>query len=182
VTDGKLVYAKYATGSIAAVDLDGKIVWARAFPYNGGDSGVVSPCLAGGKLIFTQPAKPEGRGAPPAKPDAPWRLKLAPAPIDSSDVFLYHKTTHRAAYEEARAALAGADDALLWNERGEVTESCMANVVIDLDGRRLTPPAAAQAADPLARQTPGLARRLGRHGSGSLTRGGGWGCRLECHS
>ena len=29
---------------------------------------------------------------------------------------------------------------MLWNERGEITESCTANVVIDLNGERITPP------------------------------------------
>jgi para-aminobenzoate synthetase/4-amino-4-deoxychorismate lyase len=29
---------------------------------------------------------------------------------------------------------------ILWNERGEITESCTANVVIDLDGALVTPP------------------------------------------
>jgi para-aminobenzoate synthetase/4-amino-4-deoxychorismate lyase len=29
---------------------------------------------------------------------------------------------------------------ILWNERGEITESCSANVVIDLNGELVTPP------------------------------------------
>ena len=40
----------------------------------------------------------------------------------------------------ARAARPGCDDVILWNERGEITESCTANVVIDLDGELITPP------------------------------------------
>ena len=32
------------------------------------------------------------------------------------------------------------DDVILWNERGEITESCSANVVIDLNGELITPP------------------------------------------
>jgi para-aminobenzoate synthetase/4-amino-4-deoxychorismate lyase len=43
-------------------------------------------------------------------------------------------------YDTARAARPGCDDVILWNERGEITESCSANVVIDLDGERITPP------------------------------------------
>jgi para-aminobenzoate synthetase/4-amino-4-deoxychorismate lyase len=34
----------------------------------------------------------------------------------------------------------GVDDVLLWNERGEVTESRIANVVISLDEALYTPP------------------------------------------
>ena len=31
---------------------------------------------------------------------------------------------------------------MLWNERGEVTESTIANVVVEIDGVRYTPPLA----------------------------------------
>lgn len=67
-------------------------------------------------------------------------LAVANAPADSDDVFLYHKTTNRAVYEKAKADFPEADDVLLFNERGEVTESAIANVVIELDGRKVTPP------------------------------------------
>jgi para-aminobenzoate synthetase/4-amino-4-deoxychorismate lyase len=67
-------------------------------------------------------------------------VKLAAKPVDSSSPFLYHKTTRRDVYEQARAACPGCDDVLLWNERGELTETTIANVVVELDGRRLTPP------------------------------------------
>jgi para-aminobenzoate synthetase / 4-amino-4-deoxychorismate lyase len=68
------------------------------------------------------------------------RVALTQQPIDSGDVFLYHKTSRRAIYEAARAAQPDVDDVILWNERGEITESCTANVVIDLNGELLTPP------------------------------------------
>jgi para-aminobenzoate synthetase/4-amino-4-deoxychorismate lyase len=70
----------------------------------------------------------------------PRRVCLAPEPIDRDDPFLYHKTTHRPVYERALAACPGYDDALLWNKAGELTESCRANVVLELDGERVTPP------------------------------------------
>ncbi len=72
--------------------------------------------------------------------DAASTLVLAKCPVDSGDVFLYHKTTNRAVYEKAKADFPEADDVLLFNERGEVTESCIANVVVELDGRKVTPP------------------------------------------
>lgn len=71
-----------------------------------------------------------------------WRVALAPEPIDPSDAFLYHKTTYRAVYEKARAACPHGDDVILWNPRGEITESTIANVVVRLDGRLYTPPVA----------------------------------------
>jgi para-aminobenzoate synthetase/4-amino-4-deoxychorismate lyase len=69
----------------------------------------------------------------------PWRLKLAPTPANSRDLFLYHKTTRRDVYESARAAAPDADDVLLWNERGEVTESTIANLVVERDDGLVTP-------------------------------------------
>lgn len=69
----------------------------------------------------------------------PVDLALAPLPVDSRDVFLYHKTTNRAVYEQARASCPQATDVLLHNERGELTETCTANLVFLLDDRRVTP-------------------------------------------
>jgi para-aminobenzoate synthetase/4-amino-4-deoxychorismate lyase len=74
------------------------------------------------------------------KPSTPVRLALAKKSIDSSDEFLRHKTTRRTVYEEALAAHPDAADVLLWNERLELTETCAANVVFVIDGRRVTPP------------------------------------------
>ena len=71
---------------------------------------------------------------------SPRHVCLAPAPVDRENVFLYHKTTQRVVYEQALAACPQADDVLLWNEAGEVTEACRANVVVELGGERLTPP------------------------------------------
>lgn len=68
------------------------------------------------------------------------RVKLAAQPIDANNVFLYHKTTRREVYEAARAAQPNCDDVILWNERGEITESTIANLVVELDGQRYTPP------------------------------------------
>jgi para-aminobenzoate synthetase/4-amino-4-deoxychorismate lyase len=68
------------------------------------------------------------------------RVKLAKEPVNSSEVFLYHKTTYRGAYEKARQNQPDCDDALLFNERGELTESTIANLVVELDGELVTPP------------------------------------------
>ncbi|MCC7492848.1 MAG: aminodeoxychorismate synthase component I [Fimbriimonadaceae bacterium] len=69
-----------------------------------------------------------------------WSLALAAAPVDSQDRFLYHKTTHRAVYEAAQAGAPEGAEVLLYNERGELTESSIANVVVQLAGQRYTPP------------------------------------------
>ena len=46
-----------------------------------------------------------------------------------SDVFLFHKTTNRAVYERARRP--DCDDVILWNPAGEVTETTIANLVVE---------------------------------------------------
>ena len=67
-------------------------------------------------------------------------VALSPEPVNCTDRFLYHKTTHRYVYDRARESLPDGDDVVLWNERGEITESCNANIVVELEGRLLTPP------------------------------------------
>lgn len=65
---------------------------------------------------------------------------LAKHPVASDNPFLYHKTTARSFYEQARISRPGYDEVILWNERGEVTEFCTANIVVDLNGEMVTPP------------------------------------------
>lgn len=74
----------------------------------------------------------------PMDPTRALRVAIASAAVAMEDVFLFHKTTRRDVYQ--RAALAGYDDVILWNARGEVTESTVGNVVIEWEGRRVTPP------------------------------------------
>ncbi|HEV2706413.1 MAG TPA: aminodeoxychorismate synthase component I [Pyrinomonadaceae bacterium] len=75
-----------------------------------------------------------------ATPAQPLRAALALTPVSRHDRFLFHKTTRRAVYEQRRSAHAGVFDVLLWNEEGELTEFTTGNLVIELDGRRVTPP------------------------------------------
>jgi para-aminobenzoate synthetase/4-amino-4-deoxychorismate lyase len=67
-------------------------------------------------------------------------LRLAHTPVDSSNRFLYHKTTNRKVYEDAKAGCGNCDDVVLFNERNEVTETTITNVVAVIDGRKITPP------------------------------------------
>jgi len=71
-----------------------------------------------------------------------WRVGLAGDPVHSGDPSLRVKTTRREIYERAKAARPDLDDVLLWNERGEITESTIANVVAEIGGVRVTPPVA----------------------------------------
>lgn len=91
---------------------------------------------------------PAGQIGLEATPLAPWpaspiRLGLAARPVDSQNPFLYHKTTHRQMYEEAKRLRPGYDDLLLWNPAGFLTESTIANVLVRLNGQLLTPPVTA---------------------------------------
>ncbi len=71
---------------------------------------------------------------------SPYRLSLARKCVESACVTLYHKTTDRSVYDTAEPEVEGADDVLLLNERGELTESRIANVALELDGALYTPP------------------------------------------
>lgn len=77
-------------------------------------------------------------GDPIAQP-ARMRVAISPEPVRRTDAFLYHKTTRREVYTRARAARPDADAVLLWNERRELTEATEANLVVEIDGRRITP-------------------------------------------
>lgn len=85
------------------------------------------------------------------RPEGPLRVALARAPIDSGHPQLRHKTTSRE--HLTRLAVAGADDTLLVNERGELTEFTYGTVVLALGGRLLTPPLTCGL-------LPGVGRRL----------------------
>jgi para-aminobenzoate synthetase / 4-amino-4-deoxychorismate lyase len=69
------------------------------------------------------------------------RVRLSARTVSSADRFLYHKTTHRKVYIEelAAARLAGCDDALFFNERGELTEGAVHNVFLVAGGLWRTP-------------------------------------------
>jgi para-aminobenzoate synthetase / 4-amino-4-deoxychorismate lyase len=67
-------------------------------------------------------------------------VALDDVPQDPRDVFLFHKTSRRERYEEARRRHPDTDDVVLVNDRGEVTESMIANVAVQMGGRWVTPP------------------------------------------
>jgi para-aminobenzoate synthetase/4-amino-4-deoxychorismate lyase len=75
---------------------------------------------------------------PPTNPQ-PVKLRLNSIAIDSSNPFLYHKTTNRSVYQQAKVTSLDCDDVILWNERGEITETCIYNIIIESNGERLTP-------------------------------------------
>lgn len=70
----------------------------------------------------------------------PWTVPLDDRPIDPASPWLYHKTTRRARYDEARARFPDAPDVILWNPDQQLTETSIGNLVLELDDRKLTPP------------------------------------------
>jgi para-aminobenzoate synthetase/4-amino-4-deoxychorismate lyase len=63
---------------------------------------------------------------------------LAKEPVHSKNRYLYHKTTNREVYD--KASLKGFDDVLLYNEKDELTEFTIGNLVVKIGGKLFTPP------------------------------------------
>ena len=69
------------------------------------------------------------------------RFAVAAQPLMSSDWALSHKTTQRTIYDVAYKSVGrDVDDVILWNERGELTETCRGNLVVQDGDCWLTPP------------------------------------------
>jgi para-aminobenzoate synthetase/4-amino-4-deoxychorismate lyase len=93
------------------------------------------------RLVLDRRGRIEVAAVPaPRHPDTVRVALDVEGPVDPADVFLFHKTTRRATYDDARARHPAADDVLLTNTRGEVTESTIANVAVRIDGAWWTPP------------------------------------------
>jgi len=76
----------------------------------------------------------------PVSPEARVRLAIDDEPVESSDPFLFHKTTRREVYNRRRRRFPDVDDVVMVNERGECTEATTSNLAIQRGGRWLTPP------------------------------------------
>ena len=76
------------------------------------------------------------------EPQLPVRLCMSPCPVRSGDVLLRHKTSwrpiHEAAYRHARDR--ACFDAILCNERGEITEGSRTNIFVQIGNTLYTPP------------------------------------------
>jgi para-aminobenzoate synthetase/4-amino-4-deoxychorismate lyase len=93
------------------------------------------------RLLLDRRGRIETGGVPLTTPPGPLRLALDEGhPVDPDDVALFHKTTLRARYDEAIARHPGADDVILVNAGGEVTETTRANLAVRREGRWWTPP------------------------------------------
>jgi para-aminobenzoate synthetase/4-amino-4-deoxychorismate lyase len=68
-----------------------------------------------------------------------YTVSLAKNPVQSENIFLYHKTTQREVYENAEGENLHSDDVILWNEEGNLTESTIANIILNIKGNWVTP-------------------------------------------
>ncbi len=76
---------------------------------------------------------------PPAKPI--WTIGLAAQRLQSNDPYLQIKSTHRPAYDAARAKLpAGLDEVILLNELGQVCDGSITTLFFDRGQGLRTPP------------------------------------------
>ncbi|MBJ6988542.1 aminodeoxychorismate synthase component I [Devosia sp. MC521] len=71
-----------------------------------------------------------------------FRFDIASEVLQSSSVWVAHKTTNRSFYDEPKKRAhdeRGLDELVFTNERGELTEGSFTNLFIERDGRLLTP-------------------------------------------
>jgi para-aminobenzoate synthetase/4-amino-4-deoxychorismate lyase len=77
--------------------------------------------------------------------NTPVKLFMANSRQSSCSIWLQHKTTRRAVYDQAwqEAETQGAFDMLFCNEHGELTEGGRCNLLVKIDGQWYTPPLSA---------------------------------------
>lgn len=112
-----------------------------------------------GRIRLRLLLKPDGAFLIQHQPVASWPassllVAVSQHKTDSTDLFLYHKTTHRKLYDEEfkRYAARGYFDVVFQNEKGEITEGAISNIFILSKGRWYTPPLSCGLLNGIARQ------------------------------
>jgi len=93
---------------------------------------------------------------PQSAADAVMRYVISDTRLNSSDLFLYHKTTRRHLYDREWAHFSetlGADEVIYLNERGELAEGSRTTIFIERAGKLLTPPLTAGVLPGVLRQS-----------------------------
>ncbi|GHV80735.1 hypothetical protein AGMMS49944_25260 [Spirochaetia bacterium] len=65
------------------------------------------------------------------------KIRISPLTVNSGDFFLYHKTSYRPYFQVNYAVFY---DEVFFNEKGELTEGSRTNIVLEIAGKRYTPP------------------------------------------
>lgn len=70
-----------------------------------------------------------------------FKVGISKEPVNSKNVFLYHKTTNRAWYKDAMERIKKGElyDIIYKNERGEITEGARSNLFVEIDKKLYTP-------------------------------------------
>ena len=119
------------------------------FPFDGAEARALLEGLTGDAPLRVRLALfPDGRFERITAPYTPvqgvWRLRIAEARVRADDPWRGVKTTQRALYDAARAALPeDCDELLFLNERGTLCEGTITNLFVERGGVLLTPPLSA---------------------------------------
>ncbi len=153
VPDGTQLIETFAltSGGVARLDLHlarmARSAEALGFSFDASrvhallaETGATTPQRA--RLTLAQDGTLDLGTAPlPAAATAPWQIAIHPVRLRSDNPFLRHKTTQRALYNDARAALPdGVDEWLFLNERDELCEGTITNIAVLIDDVWRTPP------------------------------------------
>lgn len=78
----------------------------------------------------------------PQEPDPLPVVSFSEQVVETESSYLFHKTTHRKLYDDARkqAADQGVYEILFTNSKGEATEGSITNIFVEQDGQLVTPP------------------------------------------
>lgn len=112
---------------------DAAIRQALTVPPVGTDTAIVRVCMFRDGNFTTEVLPWQ------APPVGPVRLGVDLEPVDATECWRFHKTSLRQPFAIRLSRHDYADDVLLVNQHGHVTESCTANLAVLIDGRWLTP-------------------------------------------
>jgi para-aminobenzoate synthetase / 4-amino-4-deoxychorismate lyase len=94
------------------------------------------------RLLLSRFGESCWQAQPLKKPPQSAFVVMSHNPMRSDNIFLYHKTSHRAFYDDERHRLqakTGCIDCLFLNERGELTEGSFTNIFMRTHHKLLTP-------------------------------------------
>jgi para-aminobenzoate synthetase/4-amino-4-deoxychorismate lyase len=96
------------------------------------------------RLLLSEPSTVTVTTTPlsPPDPDATMRFVVSETTLDSSDIFLFHKTTRRELYDrewQKYSETMGAEEVIYLNERRELAEGSRTTIFLERNGRLETP-------------------------------------------
>lgn len=76
------------------------------------------------------------------KPNSNNKIIFSETPVNSKNIFLYHKTNFKPWFEKAYEKIRNNEvfDVIFYNENNEITEGARSNIIIEKNGKLFTPP------------------------------------------